>query len=53
MRYLFNETTEVKENEVAMLFIDFTGRQQLVICTTDEQLPLCLVKPGTTPVISL
>lgn len=56
MRYIFEEkqnNLKLNNNEVSMLFIDFTGRQQLVVCGTDEQLPMCLVKQGTTPVLSM
>ena len=54
MKYIFNQSNlQLNNNEVSMLFIDFTGREQLVVCDTDEALPMCLVKQGTTPVLSM
>ena len=54
MKYIFKEKDlHLKEDEVSMLFIDFTGKEQLVVCKTDEQLPMCLIKSGTTPILSM
>lgn len=55
MRYIFDRTRalEVKENEVYMLFIDFSGMTQLAVMNTDEQLPMIPIKQGTVPIISL
>lgn len=57
MRYVFGQqdqsSLQLAEDEVSVLFTDFTGTQQLVVCSINEQLPMLPIMTDTTPVISL
>ena len=54
MRYIFNEQNlQLNSNEVAVVFIDFTGNKQLAVMNTNETLPVLPLKQGTVPIISL
>ena len=54
MRYIFNEQNlQLNSNEVAVVFIDFTGNKQLAVMNTNETLPVLTLKQGTVPIISL
>lgn len=55
MKYIFDRTgtLEVNENEVYMLFIDFSGMTQLTVMNIDDILPVLPLKQGTVPIISL
>lgn len=55
MRYLFNtqKTEKLKENEVAVTFIDFTGQQQTLVASVNESLHGLPILEGTVPVLSM
>ena len=54
MKYLFNtKTAEVKEDELTITFVDFTGQQQTAIASVNESLHGLPILEGTCPVISM
>ena len=54
MRYLFNtKTAEVKEDELTVTFIDFTGQQQTAVASVNESLHGLPILEGTVPVLSM
>ena len=57
MRYVFGQqdqsSLQLAEDEVSVLFVDFTGTQQLVILNKDEQLKNLPIMQGTSPVVAL
>ena len=57
MRYVFGQqdqsSLQLAEDEVSVLFTDFTGTQQLVILNKDEQLNNLPIMQGTSPVVAL
>lgn len=57
MRYVFGQqdqsNLQLAEDEVSVLFTDFTGTQQLVVCSINEQLPMLPMMQGTVPILSL
>lgn len=57
MRYVFvqqnQSNLQLAEDEVSVLFIDFTGTEQLVILNKDEQLNNLPIMQGTSPVVSI
>lgn len=57
MRYVFGQqnqnSLQLAEDEVSVLFTDFTGTQQLVILNKDEQLNNLPIMQGTSPVVSI
>ena len=54
MKYLFNtKTAELKENEVAVTFVDFTGQQQTAVASVNESLHGLPILEGTVPVLSM
>ena len=54
MKYIFNEQNlQLNRNEVAVVFIDFTGNKQLAVMNTDDTLPVLPIKQGTAPIITL
>ena len=57
MRYVFGQqdksNLQLAEDEVSVLFTDFTGTQQLVILNKDEQINNLPIMQGTSPVVAL
>lgn len=55
MRYIFNETktAEVKEDELLVTFVDFTGQQQTAVASVNESLHGLPILEGTCQVISM
>lgn len=54
MKYLFNQSNlQLKENEVLVTFIDFTGQQQTAVANVNESLHGLPIMEGTCPVLSM
>lgn len=44
---------QLNENEVQVVFIDFTGMQRVIVAGLNETLPILPIMQGTVPIISL
>lgn len=44
---------QLNENEVKVVFIDFTDMQRVIVAGLNEPLPVLPIKKGTVPVISM
>lgn len=54
MKYLFKtKTAELKEDELLITFVDFTGQQQTVVASVNESLHGLPILEGTCPVLSV
>lgn len=55
MRYIFNKQNnlQLKEDELLVLFVDFTGQQQTAVASVNESLHGLPILEGTCPVLSM
>ena len=44
---------QLKENEVQVVFTDFTGMQRVIVAGLNETLPILTIMQGTCPIISM
>ena len=44
---------QLNDNEVQVVFIDFTGMQRVIVAGLNETLPILPIMQGTVPIISL
>lgn len=44
---------QLNDNEVQVMFTDFTGMQRVIVVGLNETLPILPIKKGTVPVISM